>query len=294
MKRILKIWFIGSVVVVVVGVVGVALLIRRLAGDDRQDFVYDGQERTFLLHVPDDLPEDAPLVIALHGYTDRAEFIRGYSDMDEQADEHGFVVAYAQGSKDGLGITFWNANLDLGAEPDDVGFLTDLVEHLEDRYDLDPDRTYVYGLSNGGFMSYSLACRAPGVFEAIAVVVGTMSGEDWETCDPATPTPVLHIHGTSDRIVPFDGGLTTFGGWGGAPAVPEVVEWWAERNRTTDLEVEEVGDTTIRRYTGGVGGNEVWFHEIDDFGHRWPGGRTGTDATEVIVDFFGLDERRPA
>lgn len=255
---------------------------------DAETFTYDGVERDVLVHVPDDLPSGAPLLIGLHGYTDRAPFIREYSNMDGQADEHGFVVAYPQGTTDRLGLPFWNANLDLGREPDDLGFLVWLADRLVDEHDLDPDRVYVFGLSNGGFMSYHLACNATDVFAGLASVVGTMSGEDWETCDPSEPIDVLHIHGTADRIVPHDGTLAARrGGWGGAPGVETIVAWWADQFDLGQPAIDTDGDTVVTTWSGSSA--QVELRLIDGFGHRWPDGGTGTDATEEIVAFFGLD-----
>ena len=85
---------------------------------------------------------------------------------------------------------------------DDIGFLSELAGHLQVEYDLNPDHTFVCGMSNGGFMSYTLACDRPDVFKAIASVTGTMSGFDWNNCDPDEPVPVLQIAGADDNIVP--------------------------------------------------------------------------------------------
>ena len=97
---------------------------------------------------------------------------------------------------------------------DDIGFLSSLANFLQSEYNLDPNKTFSCGMSNGGYMSWTLACNAPEVFKAIASVTGTMSGNDWAECNPSSFIPVMQISGTSDNIVPIDGNEEEE--WGGA------------------------------------------------------------------------------
>jgi len=245
-------------------------------------------ERTHILYKPDNLPSNAPLVLALHGYGSNGTILQWYSGMNEAADTHSFAVAYPHGTPDRGGTRHWNANLNISST-DDVHYLSELAKDLQVEHQLDPGRTFVFGMSNGGYMSYTLACEAYDVFRGIASVTGTMSGYDWNNCDPPEPVPVLHIHGVNDRVVPIDGSMSAGGGWGGAPHVDEVVSFWADLNRTTTIDSVFLAPSTYAfYYRNGQNGNEVWYHRIDDWGHEWPGpqDQTGTIASEVIWDFF--------
>ena len=245
-------------------------------------------ERTHILYKPDNLPSNAPLVLALHGYGSNGTILQWYSGMNEAADTYGFAVAYPHGTPDRGGTRHWNANLNISST-DDVHYLSELAKDLQVEHQLDPGRTFVFGMSNGGYMSYTLACEAYDVFRGIASVTGTMSGYDWNNCDPPEPVPVLHIHGVNDRVVPIDGSMSAGGGWGGAPHVDEVVSFWADLNRTTTIDSVFLAPSTYAfYYRNGQNSNEVWYHRIDDWGHEWPGpqDQTGTVASEVIWDFF--------
>ena len=92
---------------------------------------------------------------------------------------------------------------------------------IDDRtYDLSPDCTYSCGMSNGGYMSYSLACQHPDVFKAVGVVAGAMSDYDFDNCNPEEVIPIIHVHGTADGVVDYNNGY--LGPWGneGIPDIP--------------------------------------------------------------------------
>ncbi len=249
-------------------------------------FQYGNIERQYVLHLPKDLPENAPLVFFLHGYHGNA---RNYAKMgmSRVADAHEFAVVYPQGTPDRRDVPHWNARLTL-SETDDIGFLSALAQKLQRTHNLDPERTFASGVSNGGFMSYTLVAERPDVFKAVASIIGTMSGYTWEHREDIKPVPVLQISGLDDRIVPFDGSMRAFGGWGGAPDQKAVIEFWKDLDQTTTEEVIEVtADTTAYRYGDGVDGCEVWLYEVKGWGHRVPGPRKlGVHSVELVWEFF--------
>ena len=249
-------------------------------------FRHDGVERQYVLHLPENLPENAPLVFFLHGYHGNA---RQYAKMgmSRVADKHGFAVVYPQGKPDRRDVPHWNARLKI-SDVDDVGFLTALAKDLQHTHDLDPERTFASGVSNGGFMSYTLAAERPEVFKAVGSIIGTMSGYTWEHRDTIKPTPVLQISGLDDRIVPVDGSMRPFGGWGGAPDQKTIIEFWKDLDQTTTEEVIEVSaDTTAYRYGNGVEGCEVWLYEVKGWGHMVPGPRKlGVHSVDLVWEFF--------
>ena len=101
-------------------------------------FQHDGVERQYVLHLPENLPENAPLVFFLHGYHGNA---RQYAKMgmSRVADKHGFAVVYPQGKPDRRDVPHWNARLKI-SDVDDVGFLTALAKDLQHTHDLDPEK----------------------------------------------------------------------------------------------------------------------------------------------------------
>jgi poly(3-hydroxybutyrate) depolymerase len=115
-----------------------------------------------------------------------------------------------------------------------------------------------------------------------------MSGYTWEHRDTIKPTPVLQISGLDDRIVPVDGSMRPFGGWGGAPDQKTIIEFWKDLDQTTTEEVIEVSaDTTAYRYGDGVEGCEVWLYEVKGWGHMVPGPRKlGVHSVDLVWEFF--------
>ena len=105
---------------------------------------------------------------------------------------------------------------------------------------LDLNRVYAIGYSNGGMFSHFLACNTENVFAAIGDVAGTMLLDTFDTCNPSSPIPVLKIHGTSDRVVSYNGYDQE-----GFKSVDEVINFWKENNRSNNVVFENLGSTTI-------------------------------------------------
>ena len=170
---------------------------------------------------------------------------------------------------------------------DDIGFLSSLANFLQSEYNLDPNKTFSCGMSNGGYMSWSLACNASDVFKAIASVTGTMSGNDWSECNPSSPIPVMQISGTNDDIVPVDGypeDAFDYEEWGGAPDIYTIFDFWANLEECTDSNTGAVlfdYITDITYYTNCINNNELRLYIANGMGHTWP-----NFAPEEIWNFF--------
>ena len=248
----------------------------------KQTLVHDGLEREYITYVPDELPDDAPLVLFLHGYRGTARAF-SWLGMKRQADAHGFVVVFPQGTPDRKGATHWNAQLGI-SDTDDIGFLTELARALQAEHGLDPGRTYTSGISNGGFMSYALICQRPDVFAAAGSIIGTMSGETWATC-PATPAPIFQVSGAADTVVPIDGSMA-HEGWRGAPAMEEIIARRVEINGcASSSPIDRIEDrrTTATRYTGCTDGAEVHYYVVDGMGHWLPRWAWQAELTEFLL-----------
>ena len=266
-------------------------LIPFLNSSAQIEFEHDGLVRTYFMDAPDPIPPGAPIVLVLHGYTSSAALIRTYSNWGDLAEEEGFVAVFPQGTQDNFGVNHWNANTN-SSDTDDHSFLVALVQSLQAEYNLSPECTYSCGMSNGGFMSYSLACEHPDVFSAIGSVTGVMSAAD-EGCIPSEVVPVVHLHGTMDSIVPYEGSdINPLGGMD----VPDVIEHWTGLMGTTTIEEtplpnQELIDLTsvdFIRYAGAPGGQEFHHYRVNGGGHAWFGawGSQDVESTDVIWDFF--------
>ena len=129
-------------------------------------FTINNETRQYYLYTPDSLGQGVPLLFVLHGYSGSAVSIMNYSNMNQIADENGFVVCYPQGVIDDIGYAFWNVGYDFHPNEtvDDVEFFSALAYYLQEEYGLSGYNTFSTGMSNGGEMSYMLACQACDVF----------------------------------------------------------------------------------------------------------------------------------
>ncbi len=185
-------------------------------GTGGQDFspdpplVIGGDERPAEVDIPTNydptLPH--PLVMVLHGFGADGFVETAYLQLFDFVDEKQFVLIYPDGTLNDQDQRFWNgtpACCDFNDSVDDVGYLSGLIEEAEQTYNIDPKRVYLIGHSNGGFMSFRMACEASELITAIVSLAGS-TFDDPADCAPATaPVSVLAIHGTADETIPYDG-----------------------------------------------------------------------------------------
>lgn len=252
-------------------------------------FYHDSIERSYVLYKPFNLPENAPLVFVLHSYGRYAKDHMQSLQLDSLAEVNKFVVCYPQGILDiNTGEPYWAGAL-ANSSIDDVGFLTELAKHLQTKYKLDSSKTFVCGISNGGFMSYTLACESPEVFNAMASVTGTMTGDLWRNRNSTSrPIPILQISGTKDNVVPIDGSMSTKYGWGGAPHMDTIMNYWSKFNQCNEIDTLSMSkNIDAYHYKKGINGNEVWYYKLNNFGHDLPTlNNSGLNSNELIWEFF--------
>lgn len=263
-----------------------------------EKFEHNGQTREYIYYAPGNLTSNAPLVVVLHGYTESAEKIMVYSEMNRIAKENNFAVVYPQGTKDNNSRTFWN----VGYAPhtdittDDVGFIITLVKYLQHKHAHSVTNTFVTGMSNGGVMCYVLICKHPNVFKAAAPVAGVMLQSFTDECDSMAPIPLLAVFGTDDHVTKFDGDLNNNDGRGAYPSIPFTINYWAEkinynsifRDTLPDINFEDGSYIVRERYVNDQNENEVLFYKIIHGRHDWPGARGNMDVTmsNEIWQFF--------
>ena len=281
------------------GLTLIAAVAYWLSDHTNGSLVSGGVKRKYLLHVPKsyDPTRPAALVISIHGYGEWPAHQMQQSSWNSLADQYGFIVVYPSG----LGLPKrWRIggipNRPSDPQPE-VTFISDLIDSLSSRYNIDPTRVYANGFSNGGGLSFVLSCRLPERIAAIGSVGGAYL-YPWEECQPARPVPAILFHGTADPIVPYQGGPSRafplpF------PSVPEWVEAQARRHGCTSAPqaLPAEGMVSGVRYEDCTSGTEVVFYTITGGGHIWPGGKplpkfivgqhsADIDATRVMWDFF--------
>jgi len=259
---------------------------------------FDGVYRDYILYVPESYTgeEAVPLLLNFHGYGSNAYTQMYYGDFRPIADREGFILVHPDGTKDDVGYQHWNVGgWTVGSTVDDVGFMEALIQFLMSEYTIDSSRIYATGMSNGGYMSYLLACQLSERIAAIASVTGSMTPETYLGCNPVHPVPVLQIHGTADPVVPYNGNTWSL-------PVEDVMEFWVQENSCSPSavvipldDVDFTDGSTVELITYGdcESGTAVKFYRVIGGAHTWPGTNypsPGTnndiDASEEIWEFF--------
>ena len=190
----------------------VALQFSALA-QEKYQFRHQGLDREYWMYIPENLPEQAPLVFVLHGYGGKAE---GYCpQMIETARKHGFAVCYPQGEKAPKGKTGWNMGYPKqeGMKTDDIDFICDLARHVQKKFSLSRKNTFFSGMSNGGEMCYIMAMQHPEAFSAYASVAGLTMEWAYRSMSPKMAVPLMEIHGTADKTSLWEGDPDNNCGW---------------------------------------------------------------------------------
>jgi polyhydroxybutyrate depolymerase len=232
----------------------------------------NGVYRKFRTYVPNiyNVTTLTPLVINLHGYGSNSLQQQSYGNFMPIADTANFIIVHP----DGLtlfGSPFWNAGIT--STPNDVQFISNLIDYLKTKFAIDTKRIYSCGMSNGGIMSYYLACNLSNRIAAIASVTGSMFQSWFESCSPARPFPIIEIHGTDDSTVPYDG-------VGSFSSIDSVIKKWVKNNNCNSTAITySVPNTNSAdnsyavnyKYTGGNLGSSVELYKVFGGSHSWPG-----------------------
>ena len=183
--------------------------------------------RPYTLHVSPHPKDPAPLVILLHGYGASGAVQAAYLKLAPVTDADGMLLVTVDGTLNALGKRFWNATDACCAgrrtDVDDSAYLRAVIADVAAHHAVDPKRIYFVGHSNGGFMSYRMACDHADVVAAI-VSLEAATWNDPGKCKPSTSVAVLEIHGTGDRTISYDGASI---GSRKYPGAKQTVETWA-------------------------------------------------------------------
>ena len=235
-----------------------------------QTLVHDGINREYIMYIPNsyDGTSAVPLMLNFHGNGGSASDYMQEADMRSLAEADTFILVYPQGScLDGL--SHWNACPIGGnnkSDADDFGFVESLINNISSQYNIDMERIYAAGYSNGGMMAYGLANYKSELIAAVASVSGVMLD-----CTGTTshPMPVAHLHGTSDGVLPYNGNSYY-------SSAQSTLDYWINFNNTTTsptVNIDNSGGMTIEHYVYDqgdslvsvehykyIGGEHVWFN----------------------------------
>jgi len=236
-------------------------------------FEFEGRTRDYMVLLPDNFRDTTnfPLMIYLHSYGWTAQQGMDYTLMNLVADTSGFIVVYPNAVD-----MVWNSGV--GENPDwpdpdvdDVGFINALIDTLSNHYSINLKRVYACGFSNGGFMSYKLACQLSHRIAAIASVGGVMSSGTVDNCNPQHTMPVLQIHGTADGIVSLYGSTDWY-------SVDQTLSYWTDFNGCVQIDtillpdLDPTDGCTVEKttYSNCSDESNIIFYKVINGGHSWP------------------------
>lgn len=327
----LQTWLRDDYILNHIGLDTTSIILDYLAGAEDwapvQEVFPDYQQRSWVTYVPKSYDPDTPMpvVMLLHGRYGSGAGTAMYAQMNQRAEEYGFIGVYPDGHHVAFPSqidTFWNYTrgtpyYQLTVPADDAQYLVDLLDDLSGDLNIDMNRVYVGGLSNGGYMALRMSCEVSDRFAAFASVAGSGYQGLEEICDDSAPAPILIIHGTADGIVPWDGitqqaTLQSTGetidihtSW----AIPDLVDYFVARNGCEDdaepVPVETASDedgtatsVDVTLFENCQDNSAVALYTVINGGHNWPGvpsgipddigGRVTTDihASDTLIEFF--------
>ena len=264
-------------------------------GEYNNSMTFGGETRDYILHVPPDYDgsKAVPLVFMMHAYEGSAAEIEKVSGINQNADKDNVIVVYPNGTGN---PTAWNALFfpPRASQPDDVGFITALLDKLEQDLRIDSQRIYVGGFSNGAMMSYYLGAELSNRLAAIAIVEGALGikqadGSNLMIPNPARPVSVIAIHGRKDPTVPYNGGRGIFRL--NFLSVAKAIGFWTKRDGcsgTPQITTSQNGNVVKDDYSVCQQGSEVVLITIGNGTHDWPTAAMPNQisATDAIWEFF--------
>ena len=256
------------------------------SGDYYFSIQHDNLARMYHVHVPPGYNPATPamVVFAFHGGGGDMEYMAKdeYYGLISKADQENTVIVFPNGYSNFQSgkLATWNAGACCGdareKNIDDAGFVKQIVTNLHNQMNIDRNKIFATGMSNGGLMSYRLACEMADTFTAIASVAGT---DNTLQCNPSQPVSIMHIHARNDTHVLFEGGagkdsfqdiskVTEF------TSVAETISRWVKRNQCNPApqRVLDVAGAYCDLYSACADGVEVKLCVTESGGHSWPGG----------------------
>ena len=259
---------------------------------------FDGKTREYYVSLPEDTSKPVPIIINFHGFLSHAIDQQGFSQMDNYAHQNGIGIVYPEGVK-----RSWNVGKAILNDENDIGFVNALIDSVSSNYNIDSNRIYACGFSNGGTFSYELMCGLSNKIAAFGSVGGNFSINEKRLCNIDREIPLIHIHGTKDRLQNYNNSDRDF------LSTIESVNYWVKYNQLDIKVVENMEDihkkdgTTVEKYTYSKNNSntQVIHFKVVKGGHLWLGspiadwltlrlffGKNNHEinSSKEIVDFF--------
>lgn len=251
--------------------------------------LHDGLTREYILYVPAsyDGSSQFPLLFNFHGFGGTVADHLQAADMRSLATSEKFLLVYPQGSLLG-GYSHWNAaspSAENKSSADDIGFVRKMITSISASHQVNSNRIYACGYSNGAFFSYYLACYLSDKIAAVGSVSGTMLEETYQQGKPTRGVPMINLHGTADSVVPYAGGS-------GLVAIPNVVNFWVGQNAagaTPSTTTLNSGSLNVEKsvYSDLNGTSWIEHYKVNGGGHVWFDlDFSGSDTNGLIWSFM--------
>lgn len=239
-------------------------------------------QRHYAIAVPAVKPR--ALLMVLHGGGGDGKGVARYTGFQKLAEKYALLLVYPDG---------WQGHWNDGRKTtengrDDVAFLARLAADLGEQYQIPQSRRFLTGLSNGGFMSWRIACESPQSFSAISPVMASMPAAQAFHCPAAAGVNLLAIIGNADPIVPWSGGEVKKGrssGKGGrVMGAVKTFSFWQKKyackppiskQSLPDKNKSDDSRAILWRAKGCRDSLELELLELDNAGHNWPGRKHG-------------------
>jgi polyhydroxybutyrate depolymerase len=223
----------------------------------------NGVQREYILHIPPglDLSLAVPVVVVFHDYGTAPAEMPAETGFNAVADKNGFLVVYPKGTGSSENQRAWNTGICCGEalaeNVDDPAFVQVLLKDLGSVARLDSKRIYAVGSSNGGVLTYQLACKMSDTFAAVAPVAAQLLQQD--TCQPQQPVAVLHVHGSSDETI-------------GISQAQRSIQTWAQLDGCTSPPQQDQPAAKLEHtvYASCRAGTAVELYTVSKGGHNWP------------------------
>ncbi len=254
-----------------------------------------GRLRTYYLYTPKSYSSHRPmpLVMVFHGHGGSGRSIAHVSRFNDLAEQKGFIAVYPDGINQE-----WSLRGSSQGHVDDVAFVSNLIEHLQQTRNINSRRIYATGFSKGAILAQALACRLPNKVAAFGSVAGALPARIKPSCQSRTPVSMLMINGTNDQSVPYHGDGSDQRG--ALISVPATVSFWREHDGCPSSGQHQIVDSDSRddikvrisRYSGCKGGSEVFLASVVNGGHFWPGGASTDATTQRVNSSLGFNASR--
>ena len=266
-----------------------------IVGQQYFTLTHDDVTREYYVSYPDNNTEPCPLIINMHGFGSNAQEQQFYSEMDQFAHSENIAVVYPEGLNNAWNVfTFWDGN-----SYDDVGFISAIIDDIDENFNIDLNRVYACGMSNGGYMAYELACELSHRIAAFGSVTGKFIHNENQLCEINRKIPIIHFHGTADEYAKYGCSTDSFS------TVQSSINFWIDKNDASLLSIDTLDNKSDKTYvekyiyTDELDSVEIVHFKVINGGHQWFGSKTGNlikwivgnnnhdiNTNEELINFF--------